>query len=167
MICKKCNSDKELNDFHFRKDVLKYRLECKLCFNLKSKENYYKKRLDPKFIEIERKRATEKYYRLYSKALFKRNKYGKNDSHKNKYPEKYKAADSTKRIRIKGFDCHHWNYNKEYHKDIIYLTHKNHLSSHRFLIYDDEKLIYKTLDNILLDTKEKHIEYLISKNIKF
>ena len=167
MICKKCNIDKELNDFHFRKDVLKYRLECKLCFNLKSKENYHKNRLDPIFIEIERKRAIEKYYRLYSKALFKRNKYNINESHKIKYPEKYKAADSTKKIRLNGFHCHHWNYNKLYYKDIIYLTLTEHKKAHMFLIYDDQKMIYKTLDNISLDTKEKHIEYLISKNIKF
>jgi hypothetical protein len=165
MICKVCNIDKLEIDFHFRKDILKYRKECKNCFNLKSKNNFYKNRLNLDFVESERKRATEKYYRLYSTSLFKRNKYNLNESHKKKYPEKYKAADATKKIRVKGFHCHHWNYNKEYFKDIIYLTHKDHLQIHRFLIYDEDKKIYKTIDNILLDTKEKHLKYINTKLI--
>ncbi len=117
---------------------------------------------NPVFIEKEKERAIKKYYRLYSKGcLVPKNKYTGGDSHRKRYPEKYSAADRTKNIRKDGFHCHHWSYNKPHWLDILYLTVKHHMKAHRFLIYDQERMMYRRTDtNELLDTKEKHLVWI-------
>jgi len=42
-ICKICNVEKNLTEFHYRKDNQKYRTECKSCFYEKQKERNSKK----------------------------------------------------------------------------------------------------------------------------
>lgn len=65
---------------------------------------------------------------------------------------------------VKPFDNaekHHWSYNVEHYKDIIWLTKKQHKKGHRFLIYDQERMMYRRYDtNELLDTKESHEEFM-------
>lgn len=41
-VCSKCNLEKNLGEFYFRKDTEKYRNDCKECFNLKVKSNRIK-----------------------------------------------------------------------------------------------------------------------------
>lgn len=41
-VCLKCNLEKNLSEFYFRKDNKKYRNDCKECFNLKIKSNRIK-----------------------------------------------------------------------------------------------------------------------------
>lgn len=60
----------------------------------------------------------------------------------------------------KGFHGHHWSYNSEHSKDIIEIRFDLHSLIHRFLIYDQESMMYKTLAGELLDTREKHETYI-------
>jgi hypothetical protein len=56
---------------------------------------------------------------------------------------------------------HHWSYNEEHFKDVIWLTKKEHMKGHRFIIYDQERKMYRRIDtNELLDTKEKHERWI-------
>ena len=63
-------------------------------------------------------------------------------------------------IVVKENHLHHWSYNKEHWKDCIELSEKEHNLAHRYMIYDQERMMYRDLDGILLDTKEAHLEYL-------
>ena len=63
--------------------------------------------------------------------------------------------------KVQGFHLHHWSYNQEDWLDVIQLTIKEHNLIHRHLSYIQEKMIY--VDKItgeLLDTKEKHLEFI-------
>lgn len=62
-------------------------------------------------------------------------------------------------IKIDGFHLHHWSYNQEDWLDVIKLEIKDHYFLHRYIIYDQERMMYRGLDGVLLDTKNKHIEY--------
>ncbi len=56
---------------------------------------------------------------------------------------------------------HHWSYNLEHVKDVIWLTKKDHNKAHRFIIYDQERFMYRRYDNnILLDTIESHETFI-------
>ena len=65
-------------------------------------------------------------------------------------------------IREKG-EIHHWSYNEEHYKDVIHLTKKEHSKAHRFIIYDQERMMYRNLEGILLETKERHLKYILEK----
>lgn len=47
-----------------------------------------------------------------------------------------------------------------HYKDIIELSVSDHALLHRNMIYDQERMMYRNTDGILLDTKESHIELL-------
>lgn len=81
------------------------------------------------------------------------------------YPEKYYAKIASQRIEL-GFDGaekHHWSYNQEHYKDVIQLSKKDHMKAHRFLVYDQERMMYRTLNGDLLDTRERHIKYIADR----
>ena len=52
--------------------------------------------------------------------------------------------------------------------DVIELNVQNHNMIHRFLIYKPEIKKYSNLEGVVLDTKEKHLEFIeeIIRNIK-
>lgn len=66
-----------------------------------------------------------------------------------------------------GFELHHWSYNKEHAKDVIELSVADHYFIHRYIIYDQERMMYRTRDGILIDTKEKHVEHFNYLKTKF
>ena len=65
----------------------------------------------------------------------------------------------------KGFELHHWNYNSDFLTDIIILKAKDHRKSHTYLILDKSLLIFKTEDGKILDSRNKHVNYLIEKGV--
>ena len=84
-----------------------------------------------------------------------------NNLYKNKYPEKYIARNKSQRLPCKkGNQLHHWSYNEEHYKDVIELSVSDHALLHRNMIYDQERMMYRNINGILLDTKESHIELL-------
>lgn len=62
--------------------------------------------------------------------------------------------------QTKGNHLHHWSYNIEHAKDVIELSIKDHATAHRFMVYDQERKMYRKLTGELLDTKEGHENYI-------
>lgn len=55
-----------------------------------------------------------------------------------------------------------WSYNDSHVLEVIELTKKHHMKAHRFLVYDQERMMYRRYDtNELLDTKEKHEQFIL------
>jgi len=131
----------------------------------------YRLSTEPEFAESEAKRHREKYHRLEYRDKHKPTYEAKKETmrkYKDKYPEKIKAAGHTTHLKPKtiGNHLHHWSYNNEHLKNVIELSVKNHNTAHRFLNYDQEFKMYRTVDNELLDSKIKHLRYLVQfKNI--
>jgi hypothetical protein len=160
--CFKCGVDKPLSDFYKHPAMADGRLnKCKECVKEDVGKNYEKKSQDPAFLEKERDRGRDKYRRLYvgtSKANLARNK-----RYLTRYPEKEAAKNSSANLipEFDGAERHHWSYNKEHFKDVIWLSKKDHMKAHRFIVYDPERMSYRMFDtNELLDTKEAHEKYI-------
>ena len=79
------------------------------------------------------------------------------------YPEKKLVRNKMSHIKCAdGNELHHWSYNLEHALDFIEMTVTKHAFIHRFLIYDQEYYMYRTLKNELLDTRIKHETYINS-----
>lgn len=136
--------------------------KCKNCTKKDTKEHSsFLKETDPNYVEKERKRGREKYRRLYIGSG--RAKPECNKRYALKFPEKVKAKNMSVRLKkpFDGAEKHHWSYNEEHYKDVIWLTKKEHGKAHRFIIYDQERKMYRRIDNMeLLETKERHEVYI-------
>lgn len=167
-VCFKCNEKKEFKDFYTHpKTKDGYLGKCKICTKLDTKITTEKLISTPEGLEKERERHRNKYYRLSYKDKHKptfENKKIISEKYKIKYPEKQKAKTLSQRVKLldEKNQRHHWNYNIEFAKDIIELNRTDHAKIHRFIKYDKNTFMYKDLNGILLDTKEKHLE-LINK----
>jgi hypothetical protein len=160
--CFKCGKILPLTEFYKHPKMPDGHVnKCKECNKADVRGNYYNNILKDGFIEKERKRGRKKYHTLY-KGLSKANKIN-NNKYAQKYPEKYlsKIKSGTMIKPFEGAEKHHWSYNIEHAKDVIWLTKKDHMKAHRFIIYDQERFMYRRFDNnILLDTKESHSEFI-------
>lgn len=139
-----------------------YLNKCKNCTRSDTKSNTIKKSESPEWVYSEKERHRNKYHRLGYKDKHKPTQEAKRLNIKNysdKYPEKIKCKSS---IRApKGFHSHHWSYNQEHKSDVFFLVPSDHYLIHRFLIYDKSSMMYKDENGILLDTKEKHEQFII------
>jgi len=147
---------KQMKDGHLNKCIECTKKDC----NLREKTL----RQDPNWVLEERARARAKYYRTEVKMYEKISKDKKKEyisSYRKKYPEKYLAQKYTEiyLTKIEGRNLHHWSYNQEDWLDIIDLCIKDHHFLHRYIIYDQERMMYRTIEGILLDAKQKHMEY--------
>lgn len=161
--CFKCGQIKSINNFYVHKQMLDGHLnKCIDCTKNDVKIRTDNLKLDFNFIVKERKRGREKYHRLYSDLPKSNLGYERKKEFYLKFPEKFKAKSFLgKKDLIKGFHRHHWSYNQEHYCDIIHLTIKEHGKIHRFLVYDQEFLMYRRFDEMtLLDTKEKHLNFI-------
>lgn len=162
--CFKCGVEKEITDFYKHPQMKDGHLnKCKLCTKKDVKEDYSKNIVNADFKESEQARGREKYRRLYAgsaKADIKRNiAYAK------KYPEKLAAKSYSANLDkpFENVERHHWSYNEEHYTDVIWLSKKEHMKGHRFIVYDQERKMYRRFDNNeLLDTKEKHSQFISS-----
>lgn len=160
--CFKCGELKELTEFYKHKQMGDgYLNKCKPCTKKDVKENYSKNSEDQLYVERERARGRNKYHRLYhgtSKA-----KPQNVIKYHLLYPEKKKAIGRCSHVKPPqpGLEKHHWSYNEEHYKDLIFITKREHMKAHRFIVYDQERMMYRRYDNNeLLDTKEKHESFI-------
>jgi hypothetical protein len=136
--------------------------KCKQCFSERSKELRKLRRETLDGIEIERAKARERYHKAVIKPK-QSLEYKLNAQQKyiEKYPEKIIAKSRSKRmgVKIKGNQLHHWSYNIQHAKDVIEMSVMEHRKLHRYMIYDQERMMYRDLNGVLLDTKEAHLAY--------
>jgi len=161
--CFKCGLTKQKSEFYKHSEMSDGFLgKCKTCSKLDAKARTDILTSTPEGLEKERERNREKYHRLnyYNKSieLNKNKPWTKSYVYKN-LSRKFKTPPNT--------ELHHWNYNEKYLEDVFLMDVKEHRKAHVFLELDNDSFMFKTLEGILLDSKEKHLSYLISKNIKF
>ncbi|MCE5329374.1 hypothetical protein LLG07_03445 [bacterium] len=163
--CFKCGIEKELSEFYVHPQMGDGHLnKCKDCTKKDVKIDYEKNIINPEWHEKEKTRGREKYRRLNYKDIYKIGTDEKRiimNRYIEKYPEKQIAKNHSAHIKPpEGFEKHHWSYNKEHYKDVLFLTNKDHNTAHRYMVYDQERMMYRTLSNELLDTKESHLIYI-------
>ena len=160
--CFKCNTEKPLDDFYRHPKMPDGHVnKCKDCNKKDVSENYIKNvSLTEGYVDKERKRGRNKYHRLYHGTV---KSYKKRIvTYYEKYPEKYASKKYCSKIKSPiGYEKHHWSYNIEDAKDVIFLTKKEHSKAHRFIVYDQERMMYRRFDtNELLNTKEVHFDFI-------
>jgi hypothetical protein len=161
-ICGNCGEEKTL-DMFYRKKKCRYNRDffCKTCRAKMAKSRYAKNKQNKNWVESERARARKKYWRLYvgkkiDPQMAKKIKL----NYFKKYPEKKLAEYKSQNMPCGvGYNNHHWSYNKEHYKDVINLSILEHRKLHRYMIYDQERMMYRTVDGVLLDTKDLHLKY--------
>jgi hypothetical protein len=166
-ICFKCGHEKPFEMFYRHPKMRDGHLgKCKDCTKKDTQDRFNEKLKKPDFVEAERERQRQKYYRLGYKDKHKplpEDKKKAIDAHKAKYPEKTMVRNKLSGIKpiVKGNHMHHWSYNIEHAKDVIELNPLIHALIHRFMIYDQERFMYRRIDTMeLLDTKESHLNYI-------
>ena len=163
--CFKCKKILPLSEFYKHKGNADGLLnKCKTCTKNDTKLRQDILSGDPVWVESEKVRGREKYHRLDYRDRNKPTTVRKKEIHKTyrqKFPEKYLASKYTEIFLEKenGYHLHHWSYNQEHWLDVIKLTIKEHHFLHRYIIYDAERMMYRNLNGVLLNTIESHTEY--------
>lgn len=172
--CISCGEIKNIDEFYRHPRMGDGHLnKCKDCCRNYSRAKYFENMNDPVFVKKERKRNNLRYYRKRNIGKPVRQRLPKihNCTWKDyfeKYPEKYKAQIASQRIKpvIAGDELHHWSYSESNSRYLIELLRKDHVLAHTKLIYNQEYMCFTSLDGVILDTIEKHVDYLKSIGIE-
>jgi hypothetical protein len=169
--CKICGIEKEDSEYFFTNGHIRLQPHCKVCHNEYNKERY--KITEGEYYKRPENIITRRLYQNNEVQLAKRKTYWQEnfkgkyyENYKEwyyKYPEKVAGQVAVRKLKVeKGINKHHWSYNEEHREDVILLTRQKHSLAHKHMIYDQERMMYRTLQCVLLDTKEDHINYIDS-----
>ena len=151
--CIKCGLKKPITHFYKHKGMGDgYLNKCKDCVKSYSKESYH-----------DNKKSDEWYSKELNRQRIKNRDSDKLKKYYLRYPEKYEAKLAAQYMLppVAEYERHHWSYNAIHYKDVIWLSKKNHAKAHRFIIYDQERRLYRKCDNgELLDTRELHESFI-------
>lgn len=161
--CFKCGRPLPLTAFYTHPEMANGRLgKCKTCTKADTRKRKDELKADPLWVAQEKKRTREKERRLGWKrtaATYEQNR-SHNEQQIYRFPEKRAARIVSQHIpREKGTHNHHWSYNKEDASDVINLTTMQHALVHRFMTYDQARMMYRRLDGTLIDSREAAIAY--------
>lgn len=151
-----------MDNFHKHKEMADGHLnECKDCTRIRNYKRLQFLRTNQEYVEKERKRGRDNYH-LNRKGKCN-GKAGVKEKWNKRYPEKLSAANRSRHLEKPFIEAvrHHWSYNEEHQKSVIWLTNKEHNKAHRFLVYDYERKMYRRCDTMeLLETIERHEEFI-------
>ena len=154
--CKDCKKLKGNNEYYG------VQTDCKECTKKRVKLREVRLRKNPEWLEKERARQREKYYRLGYKEnqkVWDKDKPWKKTSIYKNLNRNFKTP--------KGFELHHWNYNDEYLEDVVIMTISEHRKLHRLLELDIEKRIFKVkLDGKYLFSKLDHCFFIVDSGFE-
>lgn len=123
--------------------------KCKQCTRNDTRNRTLRLSQDAEWVESERKRGREKYLKYRYRSRHKDN------------PDKRYIRNKTSHKRLGGgLELHHWCYLPEYAYDTIPLTISAHRRLHAHLDYNVLLKCYQTKEGEVLDTKEKHINFM-------
>lgn len=161
--CFKCGNTLPLSNFYKHPQMSDGHLnKCKECNKKDVKNNYLEKVKSRDYVEKERRRGRSKYRRLYAGTAKANATSAK--KHIDRYPEKRMAILNCSRLKkpFENAERHHWSYNQEHWKDVIWLSKRDHMKAHRFIVYDAERFMYRRCDTMeLLNTKEMHESFIM------
>ena len=81
--------------------------------------------------------------------------------YKELFPEKLKATSACNSLKsYQGTHKHHWSYRPEHWTDVIYLTVSQHRKVHYYIIYDQERFMFRDINGKLLASREEHLTYI-------
>ena len=155
--CFKCGRVLPISEFYKHPQMADGHLnKCKDCTKSDTHNNYVDNRKKEDYVEKERARGRDKYWRLYSP---KKNNPRIGHSAATSFSGTRNTRKFYKRrgIDIGDWEFHHWNYNKR--NDVFAIPHRGHVLAHRFLTFDNESGLFY-YEGKLLKTKAEHRAFL-------
>ena len=152
--CFKCGVGKDLSDFYKHPKMLDGHLnKCISCSLLDRKELVEKIKKDPQRAEKRLKQNREWQRKNSYRNPYKSSDQNYKEKYADKFPEKAAAKMASQRVLKSGFE--------EHFKDILWLTESEHKKAHRFIIYDQERKMYRRCDTgELLGSKKQHDAFI-------
>jgi hypothetical protein len=135
-VCFKCSVEKPLTDYYTHPQMGDGHLnKCKACTKSDTKKRTDVLSGNPEWVEQEKERHREKYYRLEYREKHKTTPEARKVSdgkYSEQFPEKVRCRYFTGPLRKqmglpKDKHLHHWNYNVGFELDVIVLDRPDHL----------------------------------------
>lgn len=160
-VCFKCGKEKPLTEFYRHKQMADGHLnKCKECTKKDVSIRYFSKADDTEWVEKERARGREKYFRLGY-----RDKYRKIHSFNESVYKNLNKRLRCMNIDMQGKEIHHWNYDNLL--SFFILTRRQHHKIHKYLKKTDENVFVDVRDGSILDTHIKHLEYMQNVMVEY